>query len=241
MEAIPRGALLRATTRLASLLLTVCVTTACGDMSPGAGSGGSNPLTPTPTAADAGFSAGSVHLPRIMNRARRSTFRFGSSGGVTKKALDADQAAELVQVTAANLADAVVQALMDCPIGSSGQILCPIDTADSCDLGGRVEVHGNWSGSIDSAGVGQLLLDSSETLTDCQFDNGLVVNGDPALTLTATVNTDGSGTFQFGGGITWVEQDGSAGSCQVSVTSIIDAIGDENDSGTVCGIDVNAL
>jgi hypothetical protein len=68
-----------------------------------------------------------------------------------------------------------------------------------------------------------------------------VVNGDPALTLTATVNTDGSGTFQFGGGITWVEQDGSAGSCQVSVTSIIDAIGDENDSGTVCGIDVNAL
>jgi hypothetical protein len=31
------------------------------------------------------------------------------------------------------------------------------------------------------------------------------------------------------------------GSCQVSVTSIIDATGDEIDSGTVCGIDVNAL
>jgi hypothetical protein len=59
--------------------------------------------------------------------------------------------------------------------------------------------------------------------------------------MTAAVNTDGSGTLQFGGGIKWVEQDGSAGTCQVSVTSIIDATGAENDSGTVCGIDVNTL
>jgi hypothetical protein len=160
---------------------------------------------------------------------------------VTKKALDPNQAADLVGEALAILTDAVVQALIDCTIESSGQILCPLDTADSCDIGGRVEVHGNWSGSIDSAGVGLLLLDSSETLTDCQFDNGVVVNGDPALSMTATVNTDGSGTFQFGGGIKWVEQDGSAGTCQVSVTSIIDATGAENDSGSVCGIDVNAL
>jgi hypothetical protein len=160
---------------------------------------------------------------------------------VTKKALDANQATDLALEAVAILGDAVVQALTDCPIDSSGQILCPVDTTDSCDLGGRVEVHGSWSGSIDSAGVGQLLLDSSETLTDCQLDDGLVVNGDPALSMTATVNTDGSGTFQLGGGIKWVEQDGSAGSCQVSVTSIVDATGAENDSGTVCGIDVNTL
>ena len=229
-------------TRLASLLLIICVTTACADMSPSGGSGGGNPLTPTPTATDAGFSARSVHLPRMMNRAGRSTSRFGSSsGGVTKKALDANQAADLVGEAVANLVDAVVQALMDCPIESSGQILCPVNTADSCDVGGRVEVHGNWSVSIESAGVALLLLDSSETFTDCQFNNGVVVNGDPALSLTATVNTDGSGTFQFGGGIKWVERDGSAGACQVSVISIIDATGAENDSGTVCGIDVNAL
>jgi hypothetical protein len=240
MEAIPRGVLHRPTAPLASLLLIVCVTTACGGMSPGAGSGGSNPLTPTPTAADAGFSARSVHLPRIMNRAGRLASRFGSSrGGVTKKTLDAIQATDLAGAAVLYLTDTVVEALMNCPI-ASGQILCPVDTTDSCDIGGRVEVHGSWSVSIDSAGVGQLLLDSSETLTDCQFDNGVVVNGDPALTLTATVNTDGSGTFQIGGGIKWVEQDGSAGSCQVSVTSIIDATGDEIDSGTVCGIDVNA-
>jgi hypothetical protein len=238
MEAIPRGVLLRTTTRLASLLLIVCVTTACGDMSPGAG----NPLTPTPTAADAGFSAGSVHLPRIMDRAGRSTSRSGlSRGGVTKKALDASQATDLALEAVAYLTDAVVEALLTCSIASNGQILCPVDTTDSCDIGGRVEVHGNWSGSIDSTGVGQLLLDTSETLTDCQFDNGVVVNGDPALSLTATVNIDGSGTFQFGGGIKWVEQDGSAGSCQVSITAIVDATGAENDSGTVCGIDVNAL
>jgi hypothetical protein len=242
MEAIPGGVLLRAITRLTSLLLIVCVTTACGDMNPAAGNGGGNPLTPTPVTANAGFSARSVHLPRIMKRMGRSTSRFGfSSGGVTKKTLDPNQAADLAGEAIANLTDTVVEALMNCPLTFSGQILCPVDTTDSCAIGGRVEVHGNWSGSIDSAGVGQLLLDSSETLTDCQSDNGVVVNGDPALTLTATVNTDGSGTVQIGGGITWVEQDGSAGSCQVSVTSIVDATGAENDSGTVCGIDVNAL
>ena len=136
MEA--RGVLQRPTTRLACLLLIVCVTTACGDMTPGGGGG--NPLTPTaPTAAEAGFSARSVHLPRIMNRAGRSTSRFGSSrGGVTKKALDPNQAADLVGEALVNLVDAVVQALMDCPIESSGQILCPVNTADSCDVGGRV-------------------------------------------------------------------------------------------------------
>jgi len=160
---------------------------------------------------------------------------------VTKKALDATQATDLALEAVAILANAVLEALVNCPIDSSGQILCPVDTADSCDFGGGVEVHGNWSGSIDSAGVGLLLLDSSETLTNCQLDNGLVVNGDPALSMTAAVNTDGSGTLQFGGGIKWVEQDGSAGTCQVSVTSIIDATGAENDSGTVCGIDVNTL
>ena len=79
--------------------------------------------------------------------------------------------------------------------------------------------------------MGQLLLDTSETFTDCQFDNGVVINGDPALTMTATVNTDGSGTFQFGGGIKWGEQDGSVGTCQVNVTSILDATGAEIDSG----------
>jgi hypothetical protein len=175
-----------------------------------------------------------------MNRAGRSTSRFGSSrGGVTKKTLDATQATDLAGAAVGYLTDTVVEALMNCPIASSGESLCPVDMTDSCDIGGRVEVHGSWSGSF--AGVGQLLLDSSETLTDCQFDNGVVVNGDPALSLTATVNTDGSGTFQIGGGIKWVEQDGSAGSCQVSVTSTVDATGAETDSGTVCGIDVNAL
>lgn len=232
MEAIPGGVLQRGITRLTFLLLIVCVTTACGDMNPAAGNDGGNPLTPTPTTAGAGFSARSVHRPRIMNRAGRST----------KKALDPNQAADLVGQAIVNLTDTVVDALMNCPIALfGGGILCPVDTTDRCDIGGRVEVHGNWSWSTDSAGVGQLLLDSSETLTDCQFDNGIVVNGDPALSLTATVKTDGSGTFQIGGGIKWVEQDGSAGSCQVSVTSILDATGAETDSGTVCGIDVNAL
>jgi hypothetical protein len=239
LEAIPKGAWLRATTRLPFLLLIVCVTAACGDMSPGAGRSGTNPLAPTPTAAVASFSASSVHLPRIMNRAGRSTSRFGSlREGVAKKALDASQATDLALVAVAYLIDTVFEALTNCPITSTGQILCPVDTTDSCDISGRVEVHGNWSGSID---VGQVLLDSSETLTDCQYEDGIVVNGDPALGLTATVNTDGSGTFQFGGGIRWVERDGSAGSCQVSVTSIVDATGAENASGTVCGIDVNAL
>jgi hypothetical protein len=185
-------------------------------------------LAPTsPIAADASFAARSVRLPRIR--------------GVTKKALDETQASELASVAVLNLTDAVAQALDDCPIGADGQILCPINRADTCDLGGRVEVQGNWSGSIDSAGAGVLLLDSTETLTDCQFDDGVVANGDPALTLTATIKTDGSGTFQFGGGIKWVERDGTAGACQVSVTAIIDATGAESDSGTICGIDVNAL
>jgi hypothetical protein len=240
MEALPRGVLRRRTTLLASLPLILCVTTACGDVTSGGGIPRNNPLAPTPTLAPgAGFSARSVHLPRIINRAGRSTSPFRSSGGgVTKKALDEVQATELAAISVGTLADAAVEALNDCQIGADGQLLCSINTADSCDLGGRVEVHGAWSGSIDSAGVGVLLLDSSETLTDCQLGNGIVVNGDPALTLTATVNTDGSGTFQFGGGIKWVEQDGTAGACQVSVTSIIDAAGNETDSGTICGTDV---
>jgi hypothetical protein len=159
---------------------------------------------------------------------------------VTKNALDATQAADLALAGLTYLTDAVVEALDTCQIGST-LILCPVDAADTCDIGGRVEVHGNWSGSIDSAGVGELLLDSSETLTDCQFDSGVVVNGDPALTLTATVKTDGSGAFQFGGGIKWVDRDGSAGTCQVSVSVTVDATDEEVDSGTICGIDVNAL
>ena len=227
MEALLRGVLRRPTTALASLLLILCLTTACGDVTSGGGIGRGNPLAPTaPIATGASFAARSVHLPRIK--------------GVTKKALDATQASELAAVAILNLTDAVAQALDDCPIGADGQILCSINAADTCALGGRVEVQGTWSGSIDIAGAGMLLLDSTETLTDCQFDDDVVVNGDPALTLTATVNTDGSGTFQFGGGIKWVERDGTAGACQVSVTAIIDATGNETDSGTVCGIDVNA-
>jgi hypothetical protein len=70
MEPIPGSVLQRAITRLTSLLLIVCVTTACGDMNPAAGDGVANPLTPTPTTANAGFSARSVHLPRIMKRIR---------------------------------------------------------------------------------------------------------------------------------------------------------------------------
>jgi hypothetical protein len=242
MEAASRGALQRATSQLAFVLLVVCVTTGCGYMGPGGGNGGGNPLMPTPTAIDAGFYLRSVRLPQVVNRAGRSTSRFGSSrGGVTKQALNADQATELALQGIAILADDVFQALEECPIESSGPILCPVETAYSCDLGGRVEVHGNWSGGIDSAGLGQLLLDSTETVTDCHFEDGLVVNGDPALTLSATVNTDGSGTFRFGGGLKWVEPDGSAGSCQVSVTAIVDATGGEVDSGTVCNIDVNTL
>ena len=225
MEALPRGVLHRPTTALASLLLILCVTSACGDVTSGGGIGRGNPLAPTsPLAADARFSSRSVHLPRIRD--------------VTKKALDATQASELAGLAVLNLTEAVFEALDTCPIGADGQILCSINAADTCDLGGRFEVQGSWSGSI---GAGVLLLDSSETLTDCQFDDGVVVNGDPALTLTATVNIDGSGTFQFGGGIKWVERDGTAGACQVSVTAIIDATGDETDTGTVCGIDVNAL
>jgi len=177
-----------------------------------------------------------------MNRRGRSTSHLGSSSGrVSKKALDATQAADLALAGLAYLTDAVVGALDTCPLAST-LILCPVDTADTCDIGGRVEVHGNWSGSIASAtGVGELLLDSSETLTDCQFDTGVVVNGDPALTLTAAVKTDGSGTFQFGGGIKWVDHDGSAGTCQVNASFTVDAAGEEVESGTICDIDVNAL
>lgn len=243
MEALPRGVLRRPTSALASLLLILCVTTACGDVTSGGGIPRNNPLAPTPTIAPgARFSARSVHLARIIHRTGRSTSPFRSSaGGVTKKTLDEVQATELAAISVGTLADAAVEALNDCPIGADGQILCSINTAESCDLGGQVEVHGTWSGSIDTAGVGVLLLDSSETLTDCQLDNGIVVNGDPALTLMATVNTDGSGTFQFGGGIKWVEQDGTAGACQVSVTAVIDATGNETDSGTICGTDVSEL
>ena len=220
MEALPRGV----------LLLIVCVTTACGDMKPRAGSGGANPLAPTPVAGNAGFSARSVHLPRIVNRAGRST----------RKALDATQAADLALEALTSLTDAAIGALDICPITST-VILCPVDTTDTCAIGGRIEVHGNWSGSIDSAGSGELLLDSSETLTDCQFASGVVVNGDPALTLNATIKTDGSGAFQFGGGIRWVDPDGSAGTCQVSVSFTVDATGEEAGTGTICGIDLNAL
>lgn len=240
MEALPRGVLYRSTTAVVSALLILCVTTACGDTKSRAGSGGGNPLTPSPVAANAAFSARSVHFPGIMNRAGRPTSRVGSRGGMTGKALDPTQAADLALEGLTFLTDAVVAALDTCSIAST-LILCPVDTADTCDIGGRIEAHGNWSGSIDSAGAGELVLDSSATLTDCQFESGVVVNGDPALTLAATVKTDGSGTFQFGGGITWVDRDGSAGACQVSVSFMVDAAGEEVASGTVCGIDVNSL
>jgi len=224
MKALRRGVLHPPISALASSVVILCVTTACGDVTSGGGTPRNHPLAPTPAmSAGARFSARSIHLPRIINR-------------VTKKTLDDVQASELAAISAGTLADAVVAALDDCAIGADGQILCAINTADSCDLGGRVEVHGTWSGSIVA---GTLLLDSSETLTDCQLANGIVVNGDPALTLTGTINIDGSGTFQFGGGIRWVEQDGTAGACQVSFTAIIDAAGNETDSGTICGVDVN--
>ena len=175
-----------------------------------------------------------------MSRAGRPTSRVGSRRGVTGKALDPIQAADLALEGLSFLTDAAVGALDTCSIAST-LILCPVDMTDTCDIAGRMEAHGSWSGSIDSTGAGELVLESSATMTDCQFEGGVVVNGDPALTLAATVKTDGSGTFQFGGGITWVDRDGSAGACQVSVSFMVDVAGEEAASGTVCGIDVNTL
>lgn len=117
----------------------------------------------------------------------------------------------------------------------------------SCPVFGRIGVTGTLSGSIDSeSGDGVVWLQVTETLTDCTFESGVVVNGSPSLTLTGNFTFLGGApatqqSLTLSGGFRWNFDGGGSGFCAVALTMNLATAGSGNTtvSGTVCGRQVN--
>ncbi len=129
--------------------------------------------------------------------------------------------------------------------GSQAAVLIYVDYFNrvTCEHGGRMEVSGNLSGSIDNeTGSGQAWLQVLITFTDCGMGNAnnpVVINGNPYLSMT--------GTFSFLNGAPATQQTlrlGGAlslpGFCAFNVTMLYAtaATATTSISGTICGRDV---
>ena len=118
-----------------------------------------------------------------------------------------------------------------------------ITSRTNCTAGGRMEVSGSLTGSISNTGSGILLLQVLQTVTDWECIGGLVINGDPYLSITGQMSFLGgamssAATFRFGGGIKWGTT--AAESIQVNLTAIVNPNGSGTISGTIGGYSVVA-
>jgi hypothetical protein len=115
-----------------------------------------------------------------------------------------------------------------------------IDTSytNNCTAGGSIHATGNLTGTMNSSGTGMLQIQITETITDWQCISGYVINGDPDISLTGTFSyvNGNPGTNQsmtISGGFKW-----GSGSCQIHLSTLLNASGGWTTTGTVCGYTV---
>jgi hypothetical protein len=120
----------------------------------------------------------------------------------------------------------------------------PLKQTTNCTAGGRMQVSGNISGSIDpNSGSGVLLLQVLHTITDWRCVGGLVMNGDPYLSVTGQMSFLGgamssAASFRFGGGVKWGTTANE--SLQVNLTALVNPNGSGKISGVIGGYNVVA-
>lgn len=118
----------------------------------------------------------------------------------------------------------------------------PITARLSCTAGGRMDVTGNISGTINNTGTGLIQIQATETISDWSCSPPYIVNGDPYISLTGTFSfMNGAPSTQqhigINGGFKWGTS--SVQSCQLHLDTNFDRNGGGRTTGSVCGYTVD--
>lgn len=190
--------------------------------------------------SDTGPSAGTTRQRAVRNKPGEGRPPTGGNAELT----DGERMAVAQEISRA-MTTAMLNAFSAPRKEALALVYVPISGSVACNGGGRIQVSGSISGSIDDNGSGALFTDARETVTDCRF-GGNIFNGDPYFSFAGTFSfLNGAPATQqtllVGGGFKWLTPTGATGACGVNLTSNLNMVGGYgNISGTMCGRFVNA-
>lgn len=131
---------------------------------------------------------------------------------------------------------------ISCTSSASGESCnWPISSTFSCPGGGTMAVSGNLSGSLSNTGNGSAQAQITADPASCSV-NGIVLNGDPSITVGGQVNIANDApvwpvTGSETGGVTFGPN--PSGSCQFNLKFSVSASLSCTVTGTACGQSVS--